>query len=55
MASKRRIFTKQELERAIREANMHAEFPQHRAHGMYGDPGLDKKKPEKRKDENKKD
>ena len=55
MANKRRTFTKEELERAIREANTHAEFPQHRAHGMYGDPGLDKKKTENRKDKNKKD
>ena len=33
---------KEELDRWIREAQMNAEFPQHRAHGMYGDPRLDK-------------
>ena len=34
--------SKEELDRWIREAQMNAEFPQHRAHGMYGDPRLDK-------------
>ena len=44
MADKKRLYTKDEIERAMREARMHAEFPQHRAHGMYGDPTLDNKK-----------
>ena len=38
----KKAVTKEELDRWIREAQMHAEFPQHRAHGMYGDPRLDK-------------
>ena len=38
----KKAVTKEELDRWIREAQMHAEFPQHRAHGMYGDPKLDK-------------
>ena len=35
-------YTPEELDRWIREAQMNAEFPHHRAHGMYGDPKLDK-------------
>ena len=34
--------SKEELDRWIREAQMNAEFPQHRAHGMYGNPRIDK-------------
>ena len=41
--------TKEELDRWIREAKMNSEFPQHRAHGMYGDPRLDKINREKKK------
>ena len=44
MPDKKRLYTRDESERAMREARMHAEFPQHRAHGMYGDPTLDNKK-----------
>ena len=39
---KKKVVTKDKLDRWIREAQMNAEFPQHRAHGMYGDPKLDK-------------
>ena len=35
---------KEDLKRWIREAKMEAEFPQHRAHGAYGNPRIDKKK-----------
>ena len=38
----KKSYTPEELDRWIREAQMNAEFPQHRAHGMYGDPKLDK-------------
>jgi predicted O-methyltransferase YrrM len=34
----------EDLERWIREAQMNAEFPSHRAHGMYGDPKADRLK-----------
>ena len=43
MERTKRKYTKEELERAIREARTQAEFPQHRAHGMYGGPALDRK------------
>ena len=39
---KKKVATKDEMDRWIREAQMHAEFPQHRAHGMYGNPRIDK-------------
>ena len=42
-------FSKDEIDRFVREARMHAEFPQHRAHGMYGDPKLDKLNRDKKK------
>ena len=39
---KKKVVTKDELDRWIREAKMNAEFPQHRAHGAYGNPRIDK-------------
>ena len=40
---KKKSYTKEDLERAFREARTQSEFPQHRAHGMYGNPRIDKR------------
>jgi len=41
MINKKKL-NKEDLKRWVSEARMQSEFPQHRAHGMYGNPRIDR-------------